>query len=237
MDSVFDLESALAGVEKDQQHRIWIYQNNVFGAIQEYLQEVYPATQGVVGEAFFKQMAQRFIQQTPPEEGNIHLYGIGFEAILAEFKELKNMPYLKPLIELEWSVHESYFSKVSDCLDPAEVAQEELLTMPVELNDSVAITSSLFPLHDIYTQSLPSYKGKVAIDLNSGGQATLVYKLHHLVNNTLLTDSSLKFIEQINKSENLLQVIETLSGSIEPEELSSVLAFVFENKLLKPKIH
>ena len=237
LDSVFDLEKALAGVEKDQQHRIWIYQNNVFGAIQEYLQEVYPATQGVVGEAFFKQMAQRFIQQTPPEEGNIHLYGVGFEAILAEFKELKNMPYLKPLIELEWSVHESYFSKVSDCLDPTEVAQEELLTMPVELNDSVAITSSLFPLHDIYTQSLPSYKGKVAIDLNSGGQATLVYKLHHLVNNTLLTDSSLKFIEQINKSENLLQVIETLSGSIEPEELSSVLAFVFENKLLKPKIH
>ena len=111
LDSVFNLKDALFSVEKEHQHRVWIYQNNVFGAIQEYLQEVYPATQGVVGEDFFKQMAQKFIQQTPPDEGNIHLYGKELTSILKEFVELKKMPYLLPLIELEWAVHTSTLAR------------------------------------------------------------------------------------------------------------------------------
>ena len=237
LDSVFNLKEDLFSAEDAHQHRVWIYQNNVFGAIQEYLQEVYPATQGVVGEDFFKQMAQRFIQQSPPSEGNIHLFGKEFDGILSTFNELKKMPYLLPLIELEWAVHTSYFSVISDSLDPASVPQEELLTAPVEFNSSVAIIESLFPLYDIFTQSLPSYTGDVSIDLNSGGQTTLVYKQNHKVNYQILSDSYLQFFQEIEKTENLLQVIEGLSGSIEPETLSSILGFIFEAKLLKVKQH
>lgn len=237
LDSVFNLKDALFSVEKEHQHRVWIYQNNVFGAIQEYLQEVFPATRGVLGEDFFKQMAQRFIQQSPPSEGNIHLFGEEFGHILTSFNELKKMPYLLPLIKLEWAVHSSYFSTVSDSLDPANVPQEELLTVSVEFNDSVTISESLFPLYDIFTQSLPSYKGKISIDLNSGGQTTLVYKKEHKVNYQVLSDSYLQFFQEIEKSENLMQAIDSLSGSIEPEALSSVLGFIFEANLLKVKQH
>ena len=237
LDSVFNLKESLFSAKDAHQHRVWIYQNNVFGAIQEYLQEVYPATQGVVGEDFFKQMAQRFIQKSPPSEGNIHLFGKEFDSVLSTFTELKKMPYLLPLIELEWAVHTSYFSTTSDSLDPASVPQEELLTAPVEFNSSVAIIESLFPLYDIFIQSLPSYTADVSIDLNSGGQTTLVYKQNHKVNYQVLSDSHLQFFKEIKKSENLLQVIEGLSGSIEPETLSSILGFIFEAKLLKVKQH
>ena len=235
LDSVFGLEGRLSAAQESHQHRVWIYQNNVFGATQEYLEEVYPATRGVVGADFFKQMAQRFIQEAPPSEGNIHLYGEEFKEILTAFIELKKMPYLLPLIELEWAVHCAYFSFVSDSLDPTQIPQEELLTMPVVFNDSVTINQSLFPLYDIFTQSLPSYTGDVSIDLNSGAQTTLVYKQDHKVKYLVLTKPYLQFLEQVKKSGNLLQAIEGLAGSIEPETLSSILSFIFEAKILKAK--
>jgi len=233
LDKVFNLDPVLDGVSKPHQHRIWIYQNNVFAATQEYLEEVYPAVRGVVGGDFFKQMAQKFIQKTPPSEGNIHLYGQQFIEILSDFTGLKGMPYLKPLIEFEWALHTSYFATISNVLDPSQIPQEELLSMPVTFNSSVSIVESLFPVHDIYTQSLPDYDGEVSIDLNAGGDILLVYKLGHRVHHRVLSSDECAFFKEIQKTQNILQAIESVSGSISVEALPSMLGFVFEANLLK----
>ena len=233
LDAVFDLKPSLARVNEAHEHRVWIYQNNVFGATQEYLEEVYPAVRGVVGADFFKQMAQKFIQLSPPSEGNIHLYGSQFETILTNFTALKGMPYLKPLIEFEWALHCAYFAPVSDALEPSEVAQDELLSMPVEFNRSVKIVKSLFPIFDIHAQSLPDYDGEIAIDLNAGGDTILVYKLGHRVHHRVLSDDEASFFQEIAESQNLLQAIEGGAGSISAEALPLILGFVFEAKLLK----
>ena len=233
LDNIFDLDQSAESVSQAHQHRIWIYQNNVFAATREYLDEVYPATRGVVGADFFKQMAQRFIQTNPPSEGNIHLYGEAMIEGLSSFNTLKKLPYLMPLMSMEWALHAAYFSHVSDCLDPAAVPQEELLTMPVTFNDSVYIIDSVFPIFEIHRQSLPDYKGKVSIDLNGGGDTVLIYKQGHIVHHRQLSEDEVIFLNEIKKTENLLQVIEGLSGSIEQEALSTTLSFMFEAKLLK----
>jgi len=233
LSDILRLNKGVAQAASEHQHRISIYQNNVFGAIQDYLEEVYPATRGVVGADFFKQMVQIFIQQTPPDQGNIHLYGDGFEALCSSLPGLEALPYLADLIRYEWALHSSYFSVVSSALDPSSLPQDELLTSAVEFNDSVFVINSGYPTYEIQRQSLPSYEGEVSIDLSQSQDSLLVYKLDHEVSSLKLAPEQALFIQGIEENENLLQAIEALQGSISADTLSSTLSLVFDARLLK----
>lgn len=232
LDAVFAIEPALVSAKADHRHRIWVYQNNVFAAIQDYLKEVYPAARGVVGADFFKQMAQRHVQSCPPAEGNIHLYGADFHQVIETFEGLEALPYLQDVIHYEWALHSAYFAEVSNSLEPASIPQEELLTMPVALNDSVQMICSDFPVYEIHRQSLPDFSDEVVIDLHQSQDNLLVYKMQHEVRTQTLDADQARFVGTLQKSKNLLQAIEALQGSIAPEGLSSSLTMVFDCKLL-----
>ena len=213
-------------------HRIWVYQNNTRGALLEYLQEVFPAVQGVVGEEYFKLMVDRFVTNSPPQWGNIHLYGELFASVIEELEGLRTLPYLADLIDLEWAMHQSYFASLGTPLIVGEYSQEELLSASVLLNESVTMVESVYPLEEIYRQSLPGFVGKVAIDLAQSSDSVLVYKQGYRVQRTLLDEGSSLFLRVLKNSENLLQAIEGASGSIGAESVSKSLVLVFELGLL-----
>lgn len=235
LDGVFSLEANLPNAVTEHQHRLWIYQNNVYAATQDYLQEVYPALLGVIGNDFFKQVAQHHIQSMPPSQGNIHLYGGQLSNAFAQFEGLQGLDYLYDLSEYEWAIHSAYFAKVSEPVDPAAVAQDELLTLAVRFNSSVALIDSTYPIYEIHRQSLPSYSGEVSIDLNQSQDNVLVYKDGFAVQTKVLSQDELLFYKTIEKSENLLQAIEGVSGSIPADTLSSLLGLVFSDQLLELK--
>lgn len=234
LDDVFGLSAQHGAVVPLQQHRISVYQNNLFGAMQEYLAEVYPATQGVVGQEFFKQMVQLLIQLSPPSDGNVHNYGANMGAVIVRFDGLAGLPYLADLIDYEWALHQAYYSKVSDIVDPALMSQEELLTLEVALNSSASIVDSPYPIYEIHRQSLPTYDEEVAINLDQSKDTLLVYKQGYEVQTQILSDSWYLLLSEVQNSKNLLQAIEALSGSIEPQDLTACLGFLFEKQLLKP---
>lgn len=233
LDRVLSLDKTLEAASSEHKHRIWIYQNNVFGAVQDYLAEVYPATRGVVGADFFKQMAQVFIQGSPPSTGNIHFYGEGMSTLCGSFEGLEGLAYLSDLMRYEWALHKSYFSVVSDALDPSAMPQEELLTSSVIYNDSVSLICSDYPIYEIQRQSLPTFEGRVSIDLNQSRDNLLIYKLGHEVQCLEVDAEQAEFLIALDENQNLLQAIESLHGSIGEDTLSKTLSLVFETQLLK----
>jgi uncharacterized protein (UPF0276 family) len=233
LDTLLGLNPELESAIPAHRHRGWIYQNNVFAAIQDYLTEVYPATKGLVGDDFFKQTAELFIQEAPPEFGNIHDYGESFISFCIALESLQTLPYLNDLMVYEWALHSAYFSTVSESLDSASVPQEVLLTAGVQYNDSVTLLSSEYPVYEIHRQSLPSYEGNVGIDLGQSRDQILVCKNGFVVEAQLITCEQMKFMQEISKNENLLQAIEVLQGSIEPDTLSATLSLIFDAKLIK----
>lgn len=233
LESLLNLKPSLASAVKKHSHRGWIYQNNVFASVQDYLSEVFPATKGVVGEGFFKQTAQLFIQQYPPSQGNIYEYGAQFSEFCAGVDGLESLIYLLDLTRHEWNLHAAYFSVVSNALDPASVPQEELLTADVEFNDSMTMLSSEYPVYEIHRQSLPGYEGDVGVNINQSQDDILVYKNAHVVESLLISSEQMAFMQEIQKKRNLLQAIDALQGSIDADTLSATLSLVFEAKLIK----
>ena len=232
LDQVLNRSEVLAQAIEPHQHRIQIYQNNVFAAISDYLLEVYPAVAGVVGEDFFKQMAHALVRSQPPDEGNIHVYGQQFAAVLAEFDALSEMPYLSDLIDYEWALHHAYFCTPVDGIEHSQIDQQQLLTMPVTFNRGVRVLNSDFPIYEIHRQSLPAYTGNVAIDLGQSQDSLLVYRQNFAVMTRKLTTEEAVFLDKLDNSKNMMQAIEGLHGSLSEQILADSLAMVFELGLL-----
>ncbi len=232
LDQVIGRDELLGNAAPEHAPRVWVYQNNTFGATLDYLSEVYPATKGVVGEQFFRQMCQQYVQDHPPEKGNIYYFGGDFASVLPHFEGLQGMPYLQDLLAYEWAQHCAYFAETGSMLNPVDIPQEELLQLSIRFNNSVWFKQCDFPIHEIHRQSLPSYAEEIKIDLGQSQDSLLVFKQGYTVYNQIISNEHAIFLAEISESENLLQAIEQLSGSLLPEVLSSALALIFQHGLL-----
>ena len=230
--NILEKETLTPQAVDSHQPRIWVYQNNVYVAVIEYLESVFPAVVGVVGSDYFKQLARLVIRKSPPQQGNIHEYGDVLNHIVAKRTDLKHLPYLNDLIAYEWALHCAYFANNQSDFIANEMAQDELLTTEICFKHSVYRINSQFPIYEIHRQSLPSFSGKVDIDLGDSQDTILVYKsVYEVITKTLEPEEAL-FLDAMDKSDNLLQAIESVDGSIKPETTSAILSFIFENNLL-----
>jgi hypothetical protein len=75
-----------------------IYQNNVRGALQTSLAQVYPVCRKILGENYFKQLASVYIKKYPSTCHDLNLYGESFSGFIhlqcQQLNELKDLPYL-----------------------------------------------------------------------------------------------------------------------------------------------
>ncbi len=81
--------------------RLNIYQNNVLLGMTNVLQNIFPATQQIVGEHYFQQLAQKYIKQSPQTLGHSNSVGQGFAAFLKQ--DSTDLPYLGDIATLEYA--------------------------------------------------------------------------------------------------------------------------------------
>lgn len=105
--------------------RLGVYRNNVFGNLTAALRLTYPAVNRLVGEAFFAAAAARFIREEPPASPDLHEYGAGFPAFLADYPPAAGLAYLADIARLEWAVCRAIHADPAPPLDPAALAGRE----------------------------------------------------------------------------------------------------------------
>lgn len=232
LDAVLHQYDALDFAQEQHQQRIGIYQNNAFTAVADYLMQVYPAMCGVVGEPFFRKMAKEFLKLTPPQKGNINLYGKKFKQAVWAFPELDDMAYLPDLMRYEWALHQSYFAETEVSLQPSEYSQDDLLSLPIRLKNNVHLVKSEFPIYEIHRQSLPDYSGEVSINLNQSKDKLIVFKRGQRVESLKTSEAEYSLIDQLKSAPTLLDAIEVLAGTLSEEQISMGLSLVFQQQLL-----
>jgi hypothetical protein len=101
--------------------RFAVYRNNVLSSLVDALASTYPVVCQLVGEAFFRAMAQRYVQQSPPRSSLLVDYGADFADFVQAFAPAASLPYLADVARLELLRVKAYHSR-----DAAPVAIEQL---------------------------------------------------------------------------------------------------------------
>jgi len=140
---------------EDQQ--LAIYQNNVRGALQSSLAQVYPVCFNILGENYFRQLATVYIKQYPSRQCDLNLYGEFFSEYLAiqsqQRAELIGFPYLGDLAKLEWLYQLVYFAKdetVFDFSAFAQLTERQQAQSYFQLIPALKFICSDFPIQSIW---------------------------------------------------------------------------------------
>ena len=138
-----------AGVEAVQ--RFNIYRNNVVVSLVDALASTFPVVQQLVGEPFFRAMAQVYATRHPPTSPVLVHYGDTFSAFIDTFAPAQGLPYLASVAELEWLRLQATHAAEADPLSP-EAIMWALETLPTD--DSLQkLQCKLHPsLHVLRTQ-------------------------------------------------------------------------------------
>jgi len=103
------------------EQQIEIYQNNVRGALQGCLAQIYPICCTILGEPYFKQLAKGYIQHHPSRQSDLNGYGGEFSVFLSiqcqQRSELFEFSYLGDLAQLEWLYHAVYYAASPSVFD------------------------------------------------------------------------------------------------------------------------
>lgn len=145
----------LNSISKEMQ--ISIYRNNVNGAHQKALSQIYPACFNILGEDYFNQICYVYRFKHPSVDADLNKYGERFPMFLQEkidnCKELEDLEYLAELAYLEWHWHESYFA---DDDEPFSFKELELIGSEVQdriffrMSNAFHLHSTIYPLLDIW---------------------------------------------------------------------------------------
>lgn len=83
------------------ERRLAVYRNNVIVSLVDALAQSFPVTQQLVGEEFFRAMAQVFARAHPPRTRVLSHYGQALPEFIAQFPPAANVPYLADVAQLE----------------------------------------------------------------------------------------------------------------------------------------
>ena len=148
------LESRLANIALSAEESIQIYQNNYVLSLSEALSASYPTVQKLVGEEYFKFVAKNFILQHGHNQGDLNLFGLGFNQFLQQQDALSTLPYLADIALLDWQIEQTAGQPLTNQLFTVEVLQsipaEQLGDAVLHLAPHQSLLASQYPVFSIY---------------------------------------------------------------------------------------
>ena len=87
---------------KSAEQQLSIYRGSIFGGLKKALAETYPVTKELVGEDFFNMMLGQYIKYYPCQVQDLNDYGKELAEFIQGLKQVRSVPYLAEVAELEW---------------------------------------------------------------------------------------------------------------------------------------
>jgi hypothetical protein len=154
--------------------RFAVYRNNVTTSLIEALGSRFPVVKRLVGDAFFRALAQAYILREPPLSPLLIYYGETFPRFIEEFEAAKPLPYLADVARLEFARGRAYHAADAAPLPRqafADLPEERIGVTRVMLHPSVGIVASAYPLLSIWQANQAA---EVAPVETWGGECVLI---------------------------------------------------------------
>ncbi len=187
----------LAGDADHADGRLAIYRANMVAAADKALSAAYPVIRQVVGDEFFEGLAREYQRGTPSTSGDLGEFGATFDAFLADFEHVQDMPWLPDLARLEWAAHRAYGAADAPDWDAASlgtVEPDQQDAIRFAWSPGLAIVRSRWPVVHVWTIHQPAHDAEFAVDWNVP-ETALVARAGFAVMVTACASADADFIE------------------------------------------
>lgn len=214
--------NALCGVSPA---RFDIYRNNRLSALIDALSTGFPATERIVGEAFFRAMAREFVAAHPPCSPVLMDYGAELPAFMARFAPLAELAYLADVARLELAHTRAYHAADAPALGP-DALMQLADTSRLAIHPSVSLIDSPYPIATIWTMNT---SGEPAPIEDWRGENVLVLRTNMAVHVHTLEAGAVIFLEQLQQGVTLAGAAAKALHDAQDCALGPLLAFAFSN--------
>jgi hypothetical protein len=178
----------VGSTELSPEDRLTIYRGSILGGITGSLMGIYPVCEKLVGEQFFIQMVAGYLREYPSASPDLGHYGACLGDYLSEFiavhESAKHLVYLPDTARLEWLWHQAFnASSVEEtdniCRplgDLALVEVEEQGNIIFQLNPSIGIMQSVYPVNQIWQLNQDGVDEQDSVNLAAGGGCFMVHR-------------------------------------------------------------
>ena len=194
--SVLDDESA-AGARA-------VYRRHILANLHDALAAAYPVVRRLVGDAFFREAADRHAHAHPSASGDLHRYGGEFARFLASYEPARDLRYLPDIARLEWAVAQAYHAGDTRTIDyPAlsAIPEERRQHLRLRFQPAARLIESSHPVGAIWEANQPERDGTP--DRVEGPDRVLVHRDHFQVRVHTLAGRDWKFLAAAERGATL----------------------------------
>jgi hypothetical protein len=135
------------------EQRLGVYRDSMMGNHLKVLRKLFPLCERLVGEAFFLQLCEQYLESASFNMEHLDDIAQGFSTFLETHSSHEQVPYLMDMARLEWAWHEVL----------RDETQERLIT-------------SEYPLFDIWKCCQPDYQGDFTLPEPSSPEKLMLFQ-------------------------------------------------------------
>lgn len=208
--------------------RLNVYRNNFSLGHHDALAAVYPVIKRLMGDAFFKSLAEAYRPLDPRTSANVHGYGAGLPDFLNDFNPAKAHVYLSDVARLEWAYHEAFHAdentEAGVVFDLIKMSDDDALVA----NPVLRWIESQYPVLEIWQQNRRTHGEPDDIDLGSGGDQLLVYRADSDVEIVRLDVSAFALVTALASGAPVGEVFAVYEGKT---DVAAIMAFCLSRRI------
>ncbi|MCI5049808.1 MAG: DNA-binding domain-containing protein [Rickettsiales bacterium] len=216
--------------------RINIYRRNILLTLTDALAENYRAVAALVGEAFFAQMAEKFIAQHPPTQANMNIMGQAFPTWLQSYAPAEALPYLPDMARFEYTWNQSFFAKRT-AIKPhhfwVDTDPDALLSTKLHFRDDIQLVSTHYPCDTLWRYCV-LHKGEGEIPaIDEGEHFFLLHRPERKVLIEPLPEHVWKSLHELSNKGTIESVLESVPENEQAENFQLMMSTLIAHQLIK----
>jgi len=153
-----DLADTVVGDTISAAARLRIHRHHVRQSLVGALAATFPTVQAIVGEAYFRTLAEGFILRELPGQPVLAEYGAGFPVFVSGYGPAAALPYLADMAQLDWALNLAFHAPQENRLTAsglADLPAERLFDLKPALAAGSTLLRSAYPIDRIWAASQP----------------------------------------------------------------------------------
>ena len=218
-----DLAAVIVGDSIPAEARLRVYRHHVSHSLSAALAATFSTVHALVGEGFFRGLAQGFVAEALPMQPVLAEYGAGFPAFVAAYEPARALPYLADIARLDWALNVAFHSPEGRRLAMADLAviePDRLPSLSIALPLGAALIGSHYPIDRIWSASQPGASAET-VNLEGGRADLLVSRRADDAAFIVLDGGEAAFVAALAGGESLEGAAEQAASAEPPFDLST----------------